>query len=91
MCLLVWVPCCDVRYDLLIKAMFGSSLPPVVCMMTHVLFTFIVFVCALYCSTHIGLCILFGCLCPDYLLPVSVDDPYFIVPLIFSDVYLSIF
>jgi len=26
-----WVPCCDVRYDFQINAMFGSSLPPVVC------------------------------------------------------------
>jgi len=25
------VPCCDVRYDVLIKTMFGSSLSPVVC------------------------------------------------------------
>ena len=32
------VPCCDVRYDVLKKTMFGSSLPPVVCRRVHVLF-----------------------------------------------------
>jgi hypothetical protein len=32
------VPCSDVRYDFYIKAMFGSSLPPVVCRTGHVLF-----------------------------------------------------
>ena len=37
-----WVPCCDVRYDLRIKTMFGSSLPQVVCRRVHVLFTLFV-------------------------------------------------
>jgi hypothetical protein len=37
-----WIPRCDVRYDLRIKTMFGSSLPPVVCL---VLLTLFVFVC----------------------------------------------
>jgi hypothetical protein len=32
------VPCCEVRYDLRIKTMFGSYLPPVVCRRAHVLF-----------------------------------------------------
>jgi hypothetical protein len=36
----------SVRYDFRIKRMFGSSLPPVVCRKTHVLFTLFVFVCA---------------------------------------------
>ena len=36
----------EFRYDFDITAMFGSSLPPVVCRMAHVLFTFFVFVCA---------------------------------------------
>jgi hypothetical protein len=36
----------DVRYDSRIKTMFGSSLPPVVCRRTGVLFTLFVFVCA---------------------------------------------
>jgi hypothetical protein len=37
-----WVPCCDVRYNFRIKTMFGSSLPPVVCRMAHVLLCFCV-------------------------------------------------
>ena len=39
-----WVACCDVRYDLRIKTMFDSSLPPVVCRWAHVLLTFFAFV-----------------------------------------------
>jgi hypothetical protein len=38
------VLCCDVRYDFRIKTMFGSSLPPIVCMRNHVLFTLFVLV-----------------------------------------------
>ena len=38
MCIYVWVPCRDVRYDFHINTMFGSSLPPVVCRRDHVLF-----------------------------------------------------
>ena len=34
-----WVQCCHVRYDFHIQTMFDSSLPPVVCSRTHVLFT----------------------------------------------------
>ena len=37
------VPCCDVRYDVRIKTMFGWSLPPVVCRRAHVLITLFVF------------------------------------------------
>jgi len=33
-------------YDFRLKGMFGSSLPPVVCRRTHVLFTLFVFVYA---------------------------------------------
>ena len=32
-------------YDFCIKTMFCSSLPPVVCMRSHILFTLFVFVC----------------------------------------------
>ena len=42
----VWVPYCDVRYDFRIITIFGSSLLPVVCRGTHVLFTLFVFVWA---------------------------------------------
>jgi len=37
-----WGPCCNVRYDLRMKTMFGSSLPPVGCGKVHVLFTLFV-------------------------------------------------
>ena len=33
-----YVPCCDVCYDFRMKTMFGSSLPPIVCMWAHDLF-----------------------------------------------------
>ena len=58
LCILTfWVPCCDVRYDFRIKEMFGSSLPPVVCRMAHVLFMLcVLFVFVLWCLTHIVLC-----------------------------------
>jgi len=36
--------------------MFGSSLPTVVCMRAHVLFTLFVFVCIKWHPTHIVLC-----------------------------------
>ena len=52
----IWLPSCDVRYDFRIETMFGSSLPPVVCRMSHLLFTLFVIVCALWCPTHIVLC-----------------------------------
>ena len=29
--LMFWVPCCDLRYDVRIQTMFGSSLPPGAC------------------------------------------------------------
>ena len=32
-----WVLCCDVCYDFLIKIMFCSSLPPVVCSLIYVI------------------------------------------------------
>jgi hypothetical protein len=39
------VLCCDVRYDFLIKTMFGTSFLPFVCRRAHVLFILFVFVC----------------------------------------------
>jgi hypothetical protein len=39
-----WVLCCAVHYDFHIKTMFGWSLPPVVCRMVHVLFTWFMLV-----------------------------------------------
>ena len=40
-----WIPFGDVRCSVRIGAMFGLSLPPVVCRRAHVLFTLFVFVC----------------------------------------------
>ena len=39
--------------------MFGSSLPPVVCKMTRVLFTLFVFAYTEWCQTYIVLCVCF--------------------------------
>jgi hypothetical protein len=46
----------DVRYDFRMKTMFGSFLPPVVCMRAHVLFALFVFACVLWYPKHIELC-----------------------------------
>ena len=53
-----WFTCCNVSYDFRIKMMFASSLSPVVCSRVHVLFMLFVFACALWCPTHIMLCVL---------------------------------
>ena len=83
-----WVPCCDVRYDFHIKAMFGSSLPPVVCRRTRVIFTFFVVVYVWRCPTHIVLCFCCVCLCLVYpMLSVSLDCTLLIAPSLFSNVY----
>ena len=70
-----WFLCCDVRYDFCTKTMFGSSLHPVVCRRTRVLFTLFVFVCVEWCLTHIVLCF-----CNVFLrmLPVSLNCPFLI-------------
>jgi hypothetical protein len=52
------VPSCDVRYDLRIKTMLCSSLPPFVCRRVHVLPTLLVFVGVYLCPTHVVLCLL---------------------------------
>ena len=52
--------------------MFGSSLPPVVCVMIHGLFTLFVFACAYWCPTDIlfRVFVLFVFVC--HMLPVSL-------------------
>ena len=64
-----WVPCCDVRYDIRIKTMFGSYLPPVVCRRAHDSFTLFVFAYAecTWCPAHYVLCFLF-CLFSSFVL-----------------------
>ena len=70
----LFVPCCDVRYDLRIKTSFGTSLPPVVCRGVHVFFTLFVFAYVKWCPTHIVLCFCFVFLRLVYpMLPVSLD------------------
>jgi hypothetical protein len=54
-----WVSCCDVCYDFRLKTMFGSSLPPVVCMWAHVLVTLFVFVCCLRIVVSNTYCVVF--------------------------------
>jgi hypothetical protein len=72
-----WVPCCDVRYDFRIITMFGSSLPPVVCGRTHVLFTLFLLDCVWWCPTHIVLyfSFVFGRLVYP-MLPFSLNFPF---------------
>jgi hypothetical protein len=70
--------------------MFDSSLP-FGCRRVHVLFTLFVFVCALWYPTHIVLCFCFVFRRVVYpMFPVSLDYPFLIAPLVFSNVYLSV-
>ena len=77
-------------YDFRIKTMFDSSLPPVVCMRVHVLFTLVVFACYSGVPTHIVLCfcLIFFRLVYS-MLPVSLDCSFFIPPSAISKVYSS--
>ena len=47
------VSCCNVCYDFLIKTMFGSSLPPVVCRRVRVLFTLFVGIFVVFCYSGV--------------------------------------
>jgi hypothetical protein len=70
-------PCCDVRYDLHIITMFGSSLPPVVCRRAHV--QFMLFVCFFeHSSVHHILCCVFPfvCLRPVSCVPSVASCPF---------------
>jgi len=60
-----FTPYCDVRYDFRIWTMFDSSLPPVVWLRAHVLFTLFVFVCVLHCvfALFSSSCVLFTQCC----------------------------
>ena len=85
MCPYVLVPCCDVHYELRVRTMIGSSLPPVVCRKNHALCT--LFVCVSY--NGVILCCVFVLsvfvLCFVYpVLPVSLDCTFLIAPLVFS-------
>jgi len=85
------VPWCDVRYDFHIKTMLGS-LPRVVCIG---FMSFLRYVCVcLRIVVSNTYCVVFFCLfvfCFVYpILPVSLDYPLFIAPVVFSDVYLTV-
>ena len=83
-----WISCCDVRYDFRMKTTFGSSLPPVVCMRDHVLFTLFVFVCVSWFPAHIVLCFCFVFLSlVQSMLPFPLDCPFLIAHSLFSNVY----
>jgi hypothetical protein len=74
---MICVPCCDVRDDFLIKTMFGSSLPLVVCKGEGASLIYIMCVCLriLVSNTY---CVV----CP--VLPISLDC-HFLYSLTFID------
>jgi hypothetical protein len=76
-----WVPCCDVRYDFRMEALFGSSLPLAVCG-GHVSY---LRVFMWWCLTRSVFCVCFVFL--RLMSPVSLDCPFVIAPSVFSDVY----
>ena len=88
-CIFVFgVPCCGVRYDVRMKAMFGLYLFPVVCRRVHILFTLFVFVWVWWSPTHVVLCFCFAFLRIMYpMLPVSLDCLFFIIPSVFYNFY----
>jgi hypothetical protein len=66
-----WVSCCDFR----INTMFGSSLPPVVCMTEDSCFIYVVCVCLRIVVPYVGM------------LPVSLDC-LFLLPLRYSLMFI---
>jgi hypothetical protein len=93
----------DVRYDFRMKTMFGSFLPPVVCMRAHVLFALFVFACVLWYPKHIELCNCFVFLRLLYpmspvslrllypMSPVSLDCTFWIALSVFPNICLLSF
>ena len=93
----------DVRYDFRMKTMFGSFLPPVVCMRAHVLFALLVFACVLWYPKHIELCNCFVFLRLLYpmspvslrllypMSPVSLDCTFWIALSVFPNICLLSF
>ena len=80
-----WVPCC-VGFKFSIQTMFGSPLPPVVCMGVHVLFT--LFVLAWVANSddkHMVCCVFLRTVYS--VLPVSLGCPFLIAPSVFSNVF----
>jgi hypothetical protein len=77
----------DVRYDFRIKPMIGSSLPPVVCkrLMSYLGYL------ALFAHSGVQhiLCCILVCFSSSDVPYVSLDCPFLIAPLVFSNVYLQ--
>ena len=59
---------------------FGSSLPLVACRRGHVLFVFVCVLCCVFLVSFLRLV--------DLMLPISLDCPFWIAPLVFSNVYI---
>jgi len=80
------VLCYDFHYDVRIKTMFGSSLPPVICKRAHVLFTLF----AYSGVQNILCCIFVFFLRVVYpMLLVSLDCRFLIDPSVLSNIYFS--
>jgi len=79
-----WVPCWDVRDDCHIKAIFGLSLPPVVCRMAHVIYVICACLRIVVSNTyHIVLC--FSSSCVPYFASLSGLSIYCIAPSVFKN------
>jgi hypothetical protein len=79
-----WVPCCDVRDDCHIKAIFVLSLPPVVCRMVHIIHVICAFLRIVVSNTyHIVLC--FSSSCVPYIASSSGLSIYCIAPSVFKN------
>ena len=72
-------------YNIRIKTMFGSSVPPIVCRRAHVLFTLFMFVCVWWRPTHIVLCFCFVFLRLVYVVSFS-GLSFFIAPSVLSNI-----
>jgi len=83
-----WIPCCNVRSDFRIETMLGLPLPPVVCRMDDVLFTFVCVCLRIVVSNTY--CVVFLFCFSSSMLPVSLDCPFLIAPSVFSNVYWHI-
>ena len=84
------IPCCDVRYDFRIKLMFCSSLPPFVLGGSCLIYVISVGLCIVVSNAYCAVFLFVFVLCLVYpMLPVSLDCPFLIAPLVFSNVYWS--
>ena len=78
-----WVPCCDVRYDVHMITMFGSSLTPIVCLSYVICVSLRIVVSNTYCF------VVFFLRLVHPMLTVSLDCPFAIVPSVFSTICMA--